>query len=274
MNHVPSILEILAQGPDLAEVLITSGTRLMRRDRNGLTPAGDVPLSDQDVRDTLTALIAHSKTIAPKARNGVFSFGIPQRGRFRVSFMTQRGSYVASILKVPLEVPQLAELMADPAAAELCQQKFLACGSGLLLITGASPMVANLFAFALLRAYNEQWSRLMCLIEPGLTFLLRHQRSFVMQCEIGTDVDHVGEALHAALNLNPDLIYVRDVSLRPDLDLLLHAVEAHVFVVATSPVLDADALLARAREVLPAHNVHGLWRLDYTEDEKLRVAPA
>jgi len=274
MNHVPSILEILAQGPDLAEVLITSGTRLMRRDRNGLTPVGDTPLSDQDVRDTLTALIAHSKTIAPKSRNGVFSFGIPQRGRYRVSFMTQRGSYIASILKVPLEVPHLAELMGDPAAAEAIEQKFLACGSGLLLITGAAPMVANLFAFALLRAYNEHWSRLLCLVEPGLTFLLRHQRSFVLQCEIGTDVDNVGEALHAALNLNPDLVYVRDVSLAHDLDLLMRVVEAHVFTVATVPVLDAAPLMARAREILPAHQVHGLWRLDYTEDEKLRVTTA
>jgi twitching motility protein PilT len=274
MNHVPSILEILAQAPDMAEVLITSGTRLMRRDRNGLTPVGDTPLSDQDVRDTLTALIAHSKTIAPKARNGVFSFGIPQRGRFRVGFMTQRGSYVASILKVPFEVPSLLDLVADPAAAELIRQKFLSCGDGLLLITGAAPMVANLFAYALLRAYNEQLSRMMCLIEPGLTFLLRHQRSFVLQCEIGTDVDNVGEALHAALNLSPDLIYVRDVSLVPELDLLMRAVEAHVFTVATVPVLDASTLLAHGRAVLPAHQVHGLWRLDYTEGEKLRVTMA
>jgi len=271
MNLVPSILAYLAEAPDMAEVLFTSGTLLMRRDRNGLIPIGDTPLSDQDVRDTLTALIAQSKTIAPRAKYGVFSFGIPQRGRFRVGFLTQRGSFVASILKVPFEVPRLADLLADPAEAESIQQKFLSFGAGLLLITGATPMATNLFAYALLRHYNETLPRTLCLIEPGLTFLLRHQRSFVMQCEIGTDVEDVGEALHAALNLNPDLIYVRDIMMNRDLDLLMRAVEARVFAVATVPVMDAATLLARGREVLPAHNVHGLWRLDYAEGKKIRV---
>jgi twitching motility protein PilT len=271
MNYAPSILELLAKSPDLTEVLFTSGTLPMRRDRSGMTPAGDAPFSDQDVRDTLTALIAHSKTIAPKARNGVFSFGIPQRGRFRVGFMMQRGSFVASILKIPFEVPHLADQMADPAEAAALQEKFLAYRGGLLLITGATPMAANLFAFALLSAYNASLQRTMCLIEHGLTFLLRHQRSFVLQIEIGTDVETGNEALHAALNLNPDLIYVRDITMPGELDPLLRAVEAHVFTVATCPVLDAATLMARAREVLPAHNVLGLWQLDYTENEKLRV---
>lgn len=271
MNYAPSILEFLAKSPDLTEVLLAPGTLPMRRDREGLTPIGDATLTDQDVHDTLLTLIAHTKTIAPNAKSGVFSFGIPQRGRFRVGFMTQRGTYVASILKVPFEVPHLADLLAEPAEAEVIQQKFLSFRSGLLLITGASPMAANLFAYALLRAYNENLQRTLFIVEHGITFLLRHQRSLVIQCEIGTDVDDVGQGLRSALNLNPDLIYVRDITTTRDLDLLSRAVESHVFTVATIPILDAATLVSRVREELPAHNMRGLWHLDFVDGEKLRV---
>jgi twitching motility protein PilT len=271
MNYAPSILDYLAQSPDLTEVLLAPGSLPMRRDPAGMTPIGEATLSEQDVRDTLTTLIAHTKTIAPNAKSGVFSFGIPQRGRFRVGFLTQRGTYAASILKVPFEVPQLADLLAEPAEAEVIAQKFRSFRSGLLLITGGSPMAANMFAYALLRACNETEQRSIFIIEPGITFLLRHQRSLVLQCEIGTDVEDVGQGLRAALNLNPDLIYVRDITTTRDLDLLSRAVEAQVFTLATIPILDAASLISRGREDLPGHSVRGLWHLDHVDGEKLRV---
>ncbi len=271
MNYAPSILDYLAQSPDLTEVLLAPGSLPMRRDPAGMTPIGEASLTEQDVRDTLTTLIAHTKTIAPNAKSGVFSFGIPQRGRFRVGFLTQRGTYAASILKVPFEVPRLADLLAEPAEAEVIEQKFTSFRSGLLLITGGSPLAANMFAYALLRHCNETEQRHIFIIEPGITFLLRHQRSLVLQCEIGTDVEDVGQGLRAALHLNPDLIYVRDITNTRDLDLLSRAVEAQVFTLATIPILDAAALITRGREDLPGHSVRGLWHLDHVDGEKLRV---
>ena len=271
MNYAPSILDFLSQSPDLTEVLLAPGALPMRRDYEGMSSIGDTVLSDQDVRDTLSTLIAHTKAIAPGAKSGVFSFGMPQRGRFRVSFMTQRGTPVASVLKVPLEVPRLADLMADPAEAEQVQQKFLAFRSGLLLVTGESSLSANIFTYALLRAYSEALQRTLFIIEPNITFLLRHQRSLVLQCEIGVDVDDVEQGLRAALNLRPDLIYVRDIATVRDLALLSRAVHSQVFTVATIPILDVATIMPRGREDLAEHNIRGLWHLDYAGSKKLRV---
>ena len=271
MNYAPSILDFLSQSPDLTEVLLAPGALPMRRDRDGLTPIGETPLSEQDVRDTLGTLASHSKTANAGSKSGVFSFGMTQRGRFRVSFMTQRGSPVASVLKVPLEVPRLADLMADPNEAAQIEQKFLSFRSGLLLITGASSMSANIFTYALLRTFSETYQRMIFIIEPSITFLLRHQRALVLQCEIGTDVEDVGAGLRAALNLNPDLIYVRDISTTRELGLLGNAVQAQVFTVATVPILEAETLVPHSRADLAANNIRGLWHLDYADGPKLRV---
>lgn len=272
MNYGPSILDFLSQSPDLTEVLLAPGARPMRRDQDGMSPIGDDPLTEQDVRDTLSILIAHTKVVNSGSKNGVFSFGMPQRGRFRVSFMTQRGTPVASVMKVPSEVPKLADLMADPAEAEQVQQKFLSFRTGLLLIIGDTSLAANIFTYALLRAYSETLQRAMFIIEPSLTFLMRHQRSLVLQCEIGIDVEDVGQGLRAALHLNPDLIYIRDITAARDLELLSRAVQSQVFTVATIPILDAATLLPHGREDLAdQHHIRGLWHLDYAGGKKLRV---
>jgi twitching motility protein PilT len=271
MNYAPSILDYLAQSPDLTEVLLAPGSLPMRRDTNGMTPIGEAPLTEQDVRDTLTTLIAHGKTIGPNAKSGVFSFGIPQRGRFRVGFLTQRGTFAARILKVPLEVPQLTALLAEATEAEAIEQKFLSLRSGLLLITSGSPMAANLFAYALLRACNEHMQRTIFIIEPGITFLMRHQHSVILQSEIGTDVEDMGQALRAAMYLNPDLLYIRDINSVRDLDLVSQAVETHVFCMATIPILDAAALVNHSRETMTEHSLRGLWHLDQEENKKLRI---
>ena len=271
MNYAPSILDFLSQSPDLTEVLLAPGALPMRRDRGGLTPVSDAPLSEQDVRDTLGAMASLSKTANAGIKSGVFSFGMPQRGRFRVSFMTQRGTPVASVMKVPLEVPRLTDLMSNPDEAAQVEKKFLSFRSGLLLITGASSMSANIFTYALLRTFSEIHQRAIFIIEPSITFLLRHQRSLVIQCEMGTDVDDIGAGLRAALNLNPDLIYVRDVSTAHDLALLGNAVRAQVFVVATIPILEAETLVPHNHADLTAHHIRGLWHLDYADGPKLRV---
>jgi len=51
-----------------------------------MTHISNAPLSEQDVRDTLSTLVTYTKALGTNAKSGVFSFGMPQRGRFRVSF--------------------------------------------------------------------------------------------------------------------------------------------------------------------------------------------
>ncbi|MCX6996683.1 MAG: hypothetical protein NTV49_06270, partial [Kiritimatiellaeota bacterium] len=208
MNYAPGILDYLAQSPDFTEVLLAPGAMPLQRAPDGMKSIGDTALNEQDVRDTLATLTTHAAGVSAGGKHGVFSFGMPQRGRFRVAFMTQRGSLVASIIKIPGEVPRVDQLVAADQAAAV-EKNFLSFRSGLLLVAGPSSMLTNVLVYALLRSLSEQAQRVVFILEAGITFLLRHGRSLVLQSELGSDVDSIEEGLRAALTLEPSVIYIR-----------------------------------------------------------------
>jgi hypothetical protein len=88
----------------------------MERKEGKLVRFTPVVLTSKDIRDTLVALKSHaSGLLGPLGKEGSFSFSIHKSGRFRVAYMTQRGSYVISIIKTPFEIPTIEELCQDPS---------------------------------------------------------------------------------------------------------------------------------------------------------------
>ena len=168
-------------------------------------------------------------------------------------------------------MPRLADLLVEPPLAAEVEQKFLAFRSGLLLIGGSSSMAANVFVYALLRSMSEAQQRLIFILETGITFLLRHNRSVVLQCELGSDVDSVDQGLRTALTLNPNVIYVRDIANPKDLATVVKAVDSQVFTVVTVSVLDAELLLPGGPESLDQRSLRGVWHVDRAESDRLRV---
>ncbi|MDQ7082017.1 MAG: hypothetical protein Q9N34_02775 [Aquificota bacterium] len=106
MNLAPEILNYLGVRKEFTEVILAPKASPVERNDRIINRIMDVILSPEDIRDTLVSLRSHTTTsLGPLGREGFFSFGLPEVGRIRVSYLTQRGSYVVSIVKVPYEIP-------------------------------------------------------------------------------------------------------------------------------------------------------------------------
>ena len=249
MDYANELLEFLSQNTDFCEIILAPGSVPVQRLENAVEPIGTRVLTASDINDTLIAFAAHSrnggKDNLPK--EGAFSFGFPARGRFRVAFMTQRGSHVLSIVKVPLDVPQLSGLLGDAALAQKAEATFCSYTRGLLGVTGPSTLLTNTFVYSLIHAVNDSQPRLILVLERAASFLLKHGKSVILQCEIGTDVSDLEQGLRNAMSIGPDILYIRDICNREELNMAQKFAENKTLTVVTLTVLDVEKWFFRGQ---------------------------
>lgn len=272
-TYAPEILEFLSHQSGYCEIVLAPGTVAMQRTDTGFAPIGTTILSADDVWNTLASLTTQTRGgKITLAKDGVFSFGIPNRGRFRVSYVTQRGSYVINIMKVPSEIPELSELSSQPEEAMKALAFLRAHRTGLLLISSAHPLLANTLVYALLQSLVATENRLIFSIEPAITYLLPHGKSIVLQCEIGADVETLAEGVRHALTMMPDLLYVRNPTTREDVNAVMQAVGAQVMTIVSIAAAEADPQTTRDFSVLSSAQQIGAWRVEKDEAHRLRIA--
>ncbi len=214
MNLTPEILNYLAEKREFAEIILAPKASPVERRDKGISRIMDIILSPEDIRDTLVSLRSHTPTsLGPLGREGFFSFGLPDIGRIRVTYLTQRGSYVVSIVKVPFNIPEFYSIVASKEKAQSIL-KTLSDLNGIVAIIGKSYVVHNLFSYSLLSEICNRRSGLIYVLERPITYLIRHSNSIVIQREVGVDVDSFDEGIEEALFLNPEIIYMSDVTIK------------------------------------------------------------
>ncbi len=214
MNLAPEILNYLAEKREFTEVLLAPKASPVERRERRISRIMDVILSPEDIRDTLVSLRSHTSTsLGPLGREGFFSFGLPDVGRIRVTYLTQRGSYVVSIVKVPYSIPYLQAILSNRNEAENLLRA-LDQLNGVVAIIGKSYVIHNLFSYSLLREVCDRKSGLIYVLERPITYLIKHSNSIVIQREVGVDVDTFEEGIEEALLLNPEIIYVSDMIIK------------------------------------------------------------
>ncbi len=214
MNLTPEILNYLAEKREFTEIILAPKASPVERRDKGISRIMDIILSPEDIRDTLVSLRSHTPTsLGPLGREGFFSFGLPDIGRIRVTYLTQRGSYVVSIVKVPFNIPEFYSIVASKEKAQSIL-KTLSDLNGIVAIIGKSYVVHNLFSYSLLSEICNRRSGLIYVLERPITYLIRHSNSIVIQREVGVDVDSFDEGIEEALFLNPEIIYMSDVTIK------------------------------------------------------------
>ncbi len=214
MNIAPEILNYLGDKRDFAEIILAPKASPVERRERGIKKIMDLILSPEDIRDTLVSLRSHTPvSLGPLGREGFFSFGIPEVGRIRVTYLTQRGSYVVSIVKVPYDIPPLRDILSSEADIELLFRT-LKESRGIVAITGKSYVIHNLFSYSLLKELCDRESGLIYILERPITYLIKHSSSIVIQREVGVDVDSFDEGIEEALFLHPEIIYISDITIK------------------------------------------------------------
>ncbi len=210
MNYAPQIINYLGGSNTASEVFLVPNASPMERRGGKLVRFMPLVLTSEDIRDTLVALKSYaSGLLSPLGKEGSFSFSIHKVGRFRVAYMTQRGSYVISIIKIPFEIPPIENLCQDPPHVIKEINRIVGdLPSYCVLITGMDYIKASMFAYSMLQHVSINFSKVMYILEKPLSYLLKHGNSLVIQREIGTDMESLQEGLRDAILINPDILYV------------------------------------------------------------------
>ncbi len=242
MNIAPEILNYLSERREFAEVILAPKASPVERRGKSVRKIMDVVLSAEDIRDTLVSLRSHTPvSLGPLGREGFFSFGIPDVGRIRVTYLTQRGSYVVSIVKVPYDIPSLKEIVGNYSdVKELFN--ILNIDNGIVPIIGKSFVTHNLFSYSLLKEICTRESGLIYILERPLTYLIKHDVSIVIQREVGVDVESFEKGIEEALFVHPEIIYISDITTKDGLDALKNLLDIPILTLISVTASNTEAL--------------------------------
>lgn len=209
MNYTPYIINYLSSKEEITELYLVPKAFISEKRGNKIVKISDALLTPEDIRDTLIALRSHTPfALGPLGREGVFSFGIQNIGRFRVSYITQRGSYVVHILKTPYHIPPLNRICKDKDGINKLEEIVRLYSSGVVILQCKNQAIASTFVYSFLQNICENYSKVIYILESPLSFLLKHGQSLVIQREVGVDVETFEEGVKDAFYINPDILYL------------------------------------------------------------------
>ncbi|WP_340695621.1 ATPase, T2SS/T4P/T4SS family [Hydrogenobacter thermophilus] len=272
MNYVSQILSYISGTPDITEIYLVPKAPPLDRKNGKLIRIMDAVLTSEDVRDTLLALRSYtSPTLGPLGSEGTFSFGIHNVGRLRVSYITQRGSYVVKIVKTPYEVPSLEKLCSDPKTVQHLDQLVRIHFCGILLVFGANPVRVSTFVYSALQYVSRNYQKVILILEKPLSFLLRHDKSVIIQREVGIDTPTFEEGLKDVAYINPDIVYVAYGEILPDEDVfhIVKVAQLNTLVIFYSPYMNEEAVFKSFEK--HKRIVKAVIKVEQAPEEKLHV---
>jgi Tfp pilus assembly ATPase PilU len=210
-----AILDFLGRDETAATVVVAAGAPPSLRGEHGLSVAIDRIMTPKDIYEMMMAFRNYaqiSDDLAALAA-GSFAFPVPRMGRFRVDYLTQRGSYVLTVTRILSQVPALRTLFDELAPALKILDLIRTARDPVVTVCGASAASNADFICAMLQEVNASagQNRLIYTVEQRLSYLIRHDNCIVVQCEAETDVPSLEMGIQNVINLCPDLLVVSEV---------------------------------------------------------------
>ena len=246
MNHSSEILGYLASREAPERLVLAANAPPVCRTHDGIEVALNNLLSADDVGETLIALRSLAPTVDGSAirRSGAFSFGVRDVGRFRVNYATQRSSKVVTIARIPFAIPKPSDLCDDDAVLEKLATIVASRERRMLAVSGPNSLLNTLFVYALLQEANESTRQMIYILERGLTFLMGHANSIVIQSEVDTDVTSMEEGIQNGFLFLPDIMYVGGVRSAQEMDAISRVAEAAMLTIADSAAMSSRSMLS------------------------------
>jgi twitching motility protein PilT len=186
-----------------SDLLFAPGAPPTARVHGKLVRLGGTPLT-ADASAALARALAGPRWDELLARRQVdFSFSYGEVARVRANLFFQRGTLAGALRFIPYEIPTLAELGAPAVCNELVGRP-----NGLVLMTGPTGSGKSTTLAAMIDMINRERDVHVITIEDPIEYVHRHQRSIVVQREVGSDTPDFAGALRAALRESPDVVLV------------------------------------------------------------------
>jgi twitching motility protein PilT len=225
-----------------------------------------VPLTKQRLTPEQTKVIA--KQLIPieedraridKIRDYDCSWGMPGIGRFRVSILRQRSSFMIVMRVIPFDVPSFESLKLPQVLAQVASAE-----RGMILVTGVTGSGKTSTMAAMVNHINQTQHKHVLTLENPIEFLHRDVNCSITQREVGTDTDDFRMGLRSALRQDPDVVMIGEMRDSETIDTAMKAAETGHLLISTLHTPDAVSTVTRIVAMFPAEE-QGVARLRLSE---------
>jgi twitching motility protein PilT len=231
-----------------SDLHIKAGDVFRARIDGKLVPLTKQALTPEQTKSIALRLIANEDDRAriDKINDYDCSWGAPGIGRFRVTILRQRSSFMIVMRVIPFAVPSLERLAVPDVLTQIAEAK-----RGMVLVTGVTGSGKSTTMAALVNHINEHHHKHIVTLENPIEFLHRDLQSSVTQREIGVDTESFQVGLRAALRQDPDVVLIGEMRDAETIDTAMKAAETGHLLLSTVHTPDAQSTVLRILAMFP-----------------------
>jgi twitching motility protein PilT len=232
-----------------SDLHLTSGRPPILRVGGGLEAAGELDLSDSDMRTLLYSIMTErQRTTYELERETDFALALDDGRRFRVNAYFQKGRMAAALRAIPGAVPDADKLGLPEELLEMGSSPH-----GLLLVVGPTGSGKSTTLACLIDRINRTRKCRIITIEDPVEYSHQSIMATVDQRELFSDTQSFAAALKFILRQDPDVILVGEMRDYETISAVLTAAETGHLVLATMHSNDAIQAIDRIVDVFHAH---------------------
>lgn len=233
-----------------SDIHIKAGDFLRARITGELQPITQQRLSPEQVEQICRQLIPNQRDRdrLPDMKDYDCSWSAPGVGRFRVNILRQRGTLMAVLRVIPIDIPDFEALRLPPVLAQISTQE-----RGMVLVTGVTGSGKSSTLAAMIGFINQNRKKHIITLENPIEFLHRDMHSSITQREIGADTESFQTGLRSALREDPDVVLIGEMRDAETIDTAMKAAETGHLVLSTLHTTNAVQTLSRIIAVFPPH---------------------
>ncbi|MBR2435179.1 MAG: type IV pilus twitching motility protein PilT [Lentisphaeria bacterium] len=248
MVEMDELLQLVVD-EGVSDLHLEVGAPPVIRLKGEMTPL-DLPDMRPEDTEKLIKSIASPKHIQQIGERGGadFGFAFGDQARFRVSAFRQKGHLGAVLRQIPNKLLTFEQIGLPPAVKDLLYHP-----RGLILVTGPTGSGKSTTLASLINIINQERACHIITVEDPIEFYHKHNKSIIIQREIGSDVPSFAEALRRALRQDPDIILVGELRDLETIEAAVSAAETGHLVFGTLHTTGAARTVDRMVDAFPTN---------------------
>jgi twitching motility protein PilT len=248
MVEMDELLQLVVD-EGVSDLHLEVGAPPVIRLRGEMTPLDLPDLTPSDTERLIKSIAApkHIQQIS-ECGGSDFGFAFGEQARFRVSAFRQKGNLGAVLRQIPNKLLTFEQIGLPPAVKDLLYRP-----RGLILVTGPTGSGKSTTLASLIDIINHERACHIITVEDPIEFYHKHNKSIIIQREIGNDVPTFAEALRRALRQDPDIILVGELRDLETIEAAVSAAETGHLVFGTLHTTGAARTVDRIVDAFPTN---------------------
>lgn len=177
-----------------------------------------------------------------------FSYENKDETRFRVNIFYERGNMGLVTRVITGEIPTLEDLGMPKVVCDLANLQ-----QGLILVTGPTGCGKSTTLAAMINYINQNRNCSIITLEDPIEFMFKHDKSIIMQRQLGTDMVSFGQGLKHVLRQDPNVIMVGEMRDLDTIGATITLAETGHLVLATLHTYSAAQTIDRIIDIFPPY---------------------